>query len=290
MKWILPLSKGVLFLLTSSATKSLAQCAARLLTLSFAFGYRIRQVSAASATRGQHPWYREFWFIELCISISVLLVMIVLQLEIVKAKDREMTRVIEEKTADLKKTNETLSRLTFVDSLTNLANRRAFDEVLDKEIARMIRGKTTLSLVIFDVDDFKMLNDSQGHQKGDECLMRLAAEIKRSARRPADLAARIGGEEFALILPDSTDAWQVAESTRMAIVDLKLPNPASPTSPFITISAGVVTTYVESAKSLIAAADRALYNAKRAGKNCVVVDAIDSDVSDTQESEQTASR
>ena len=110
-----------------------------------------------------------------------------------------------EKTADLRRVNEDLSRLSSLDSLTGLANRRVFDETLKVECARLQRIGSAVSLVILDVDHFKALNDSEGHQRGDEYLKLVGSELRRLAKRQIDLAARYGGEEFAVILPE-TDA------------------------------------------------------------------------------------
>jgi diguanylate cyclase (GGDEF)-like protein len=128
--------------------------------------------------------------------------------------------------------------------------------------------------VILDADLFKALNDSAGHQWGDTCLVMLAAELGKVARRPTDLAARIGGEEFALLLPDtdSAGAREIAETARLAISGLKLKHPASSVAPWLTISAGVATAtlgVLNTEKELVAAADHALYEAKGSGRNCV---------------------
>jgi diguanylate cyclase (GGDEF)-like protein len=133
-----------------------------------------------------------------------------------------------------------------------------------------------LSLISLDVDHFKALNDSEGHQRGDECLVLLGSELTRIAKRRIDLAARVGGEEFALILPMtcSADALQVAESLRAGVEMLKLPHPNSPVMPFLTISLGVATAtndILTTPEKLTAAADQALYRAKRGGRNMVVV-------------------
>jgi diguanylate cyclase (GGDEF)-like protein len=131
--------------------------------------------------------------------------------------------------------------------------------------------------VILDIDHFKALNDSEGHQRGDEYLKSVGAELKRLAKRQIDVAARYGGEEFALILPETgaVGAARVAESVRLAIASLELPHPASPVAPFLTVSVGVATSRLEwhsSPEALVAAADQALYGAKRSGRNRVTVD------------------
>ena len=134
----------------------------------------------------------------------------------------------------------------------------------------------SLSLLTIDVDHFKALNDSKGHARGDEYLVLLGAELAKLARREIDVAARCGGEEFAIILPITTsaDAVRKAELARQAIASLKLPHPTSPVAPFLTISVGVATATNEcraTRKELVEAADQALYAAKAAGRNRVCV-------------------
>jgi diguanylate cyclase (GGDEF)-like protein len=223
------------------------------------------------------PWYRTRWFIALCALILLSLVLVVLRLRGVSARnrERELIRLVEEKTADLQRTNEKLSRLSYTDALTGLANRRIFDQTLEKECARMTRTGSPLSLIIFDADQFKALNDSCGHQQGDEYLTALGRVLAENAKRPADLAARIGGEEFALVLPetDAASARHIAEMVRLAVAGLGLPHPASLVAKHLTISGGVATATLQgwsSPAKLIAAADRALYEAKGAGRNRVI--------------------
>jgi diguanylate cyclase (GGDEF)-like protein len=222
------------------------------------------------------PLYLSWWAILLYFLIPTAIVLMVLRLREMGARnrERELRRLVEEKTNDLKLANEELSKLSFTDALTGLANRRDFDHALRREYARSRRTGAPLSLVILDADQFKALNDSAGHQWGDTCLTMLAAELGKLARRPTDLAARYGGEEFALLLPDTdlAGAFEIAEMARLAIAGLKLKHPASTISPWLTMSAGVATaTHGEhnSEELLIAAADQALYDAKRGGRNRV---------------------
>jgi diguanylate cyclase (GGDEF)-like protein len=222
------------------------------------------------------PWYSTWWFAILCAFIPLSLVAGALRLRFLGAKrrERELVKLVEEKTADLRRANEELSRLSFTDSLTGLANRRVFDQTLDKECARLLRSDSALSLLSIDVDHFKALNDSEGHQRGDEYLILLGAELKRLCRRQVDLVARCGGEEFAMILvaTGTPEAAQFADSLRLAIADMRLPHPASPVAPWLTVSVGVATATRESLcsrETLVGAADRALYAAKRSGRNRV---------------------
>jgi diguanylate cyclase (GGDEF)-like protein len=205
----------------------------------------------------------------------------------IRARERELLRLVEEKTADLQRANEELLRLSSTDSLTGLANRRTFDRILKKECARIRRSTAQLSLVLFDVDHFKALNDSLGHQRGDVCLAMLAAEMERIARRSVDLAARFGGEEFAMILPNTTaeGALLIAETVRQAFADLNLEHPASPIASYLTVSAGVATASRDLRplpEELIAAADQALYAAKHRGRNRIIVaDPVPAEITDS---------
>jgi len=224
------------------------------------------------------PWYRTWWFVGLCGLIPVSVVLIVLRLRIREAqrREQELQRIVEAKTADLRRVNEELLRLSSVDSLTGLANRRVFDHTLRLECSRLKRSDASVSLLMIDIDHFKPLNDSEGHQRGDEYLKLVGAELKRIAKRPTDLAARYGGEEFAVILPETSasGAAQFADMVLSAIAGLKLPHPASEVAPFLTVSVGVAMATPEwrtSPEELLAAADQALYAAKRSGRNRVKV-------------------
>ena len=224
------------------------------------------------------PWYWSWWFIGVCMLIPLSGAGAVLRFRMIRAqrKVRELAQLVEEKTVDLRRANAELQRLSSTDSLTGLANRRAFDYALEMECARLQRSGTAVSLLMIDVDHFKAMNDSQGHQRGDECLMEVATELTSLIKRQIDLVARYGGEEFAVILPATSagDAERLGESTRLAILALKLPNPASLVAPFLTVSVGVATATVEGWKTpeeLVAAADEALYSAKRSGRNRAVV-------------------
>jgi diguanylate cyclase (GGDEF)-like protein len=222
------------------------------------------------------PLYLSWWAVLLYLAIPAAGVFLVSRLREISARHRErdLRQLVEARTNDLWQANEELSRLSYTDSLTGLSNRRVFDETLARECARLQRAGMYLSLVMMDADLFKALNDSAGHQWGDTCLAMLAAELGKVARRPTDLAARVGGEEFALLLPDtdSSGACEIAEAARLAISGLKLKHPASSVAPWLTISAGVATATLgmwNTEKELVAAADRALYEAKGSGRDCV---------------------
>ncbi len=167
--------------------------------------------------------------------------------------------------------NRELGRLAGIDQLTQLANRRSFDQVLAREWRRGGRNGLTLSLVLIDLDYFKRYNDSLGHLEGDGCLQRVAAALAGMLRRPADLVARFGGEEFAIILPetDSDGAQRIAAQVVEAIQALAIPHPDAPLGR-VSVSVGCGTTIPNprlAPSRLFAAADEALYEAKHTGRN-----------------------
>jgi adenylate cyclase len=169
-----------------------------------------------------------------------------------------------------------LQTLSQVDELTQLANRRSFQEHLVQEWQRGMRSHTPLSLIICDVDYFKLYNDAYGHPQGDECLRQVARAIGQSVRRPDDLAVRYGGEEFVILLPNTTSegAQQVAKDAAENVFALKLDHKASQVSPYVSISLGVTTITPEpdvAISTLVDTADLGLYEAKRRGRNQMVV-------------------
>ncbi len=172
----------------------------------------------------------------------------------------------------LEELNMQLLKLANLDGLTELANRRHFDERFADEWLRAMRNRRPLTLVMFDVDWFKQYNDKFGHLEGDECLKRIADATQKIVCRPSDTVARYGGEEFIILLPetDSTGARQVAEKIRAEIESLHMPNPDSTVCPYVTISLGVTTvipTASANPDTYIKLVDDALYRAKNAGRN-----------------------
>ncbi len=170
--------------------------------------------------------------------------------------------------------NQALQRLATSDGLTQIANRRRFDEYLDQEWRRMVREKAPLSLILCDVDFFKTYNDTYGHQAGDKCLQQVAKALSLCVSRPADLVARYGGEEFAVILPNTNaeGAVQIAEKVRFKIKALEIAHANSQVSTCLTLSLGVasiVPSHESSPAMLISAADQALYQAKAEGRDAV---------------------
>lgn len=186
------------------------------------------------------------------------------------ARERELLVVSKQ----LASANEALQRLSMEDGLTGIANRRHLDDYLDREWRRAIRNRAPLSLVMVDIDHFKNYNDAYGHAAGDEALIKVAHAMGGSLRRAGDLVTRCGGEEFAVVLPETSleHAGRVAETVRVAVEALGIPHRASPIAPGVTISVGVATTIPErdsSAAALLGTADAALYRSKSTGRNRV---------------------
>jgi diguanylate cyclase (GGDEF)-like protein/PAS domain S-box-containing protein len=171
---------------------------------------------------------------------------------------------------------ERLAALARTDGLTGLPNRRSFDEALAVEWRRARRGAQPLSLLLLDIDRFKLFNDTYGHPAGDACLRQVAGAIAAAVGRPADLVARYGGEEIVLLLPETpaAGAAAVAEQVRATVEGLGLPHAGNDPAGVVTASLGAATAIPgaeEAPEALLAAADAALYRAKRAGRNQVAV-------------------
>jgi two-component system chemotaxis family response regulator WspR len=172
---------------------------------------------------------------------------------------------------DLEAANSELARLSVLDALTGLSNRRGFDTALNDAWRRARRDVTPLSVVLFDVDWFKRYNDRYGHPAGDEVLRKVGAALGGAVRRSGDHAARYGGEEFALILPNTPieGAMTVAEGACRAVRALAIPHADADATGHVTLSAGVASAMCAEigAEQLVQQADAALYAAKRAGRN-----------------------
>lgn len=176
----------------------------------------------------------------------------------------------------LERANVALERIARIDELTQVANRRSFDEALVREWQRSTREQAPLSLVMCDIDCFKNYNDLYGHQAGDDCLRQVAQALADCVNRSSDLAARYGGEEFVFLLPQTSleGAREIAEKARQGIEGLGLKHEASVVRPTVTLSLGVATvvpTMSGEPEVLIKIADEALYRAKEAGRNRVEV-------------------
>ncbi|RQD74838.1 PleD family two-component system response regulator [Desulfonatronospira sp. MSAO_Bac3] len=176
---------------------------------------------------------------------------------------------------NLKIKTDMLEKLSMQDGLTEIPNRRFFEENLAREWSRCMRNGLPLSLLIMDIDNFKPYNDNYGHGAGDDCLKKVANVIKNTLSRPTDLAARYGGEEFVVLLPEThaAGALHVAEELRAAVQGLGITHEHSPTASVVTISVGTSTHSAESPmknkEQLLQLADEALYQAKESGRNRV---------------------
>jgi len=198
-----------------------------------------------------------------------------LQLQI-KAMERiyRMRQKLKSAQEDLLLANEKYRHLSLFDELTGLANRRNFDRTLEKEFNLAKRNKKPLSVVLCDIDFFKIYNDTYGHQKGDDCLRLVSKALSDAVNRPADLVCRYGGEEFTFILP-STDlkgAREFAERVRLAVSELKIKHEGAKDAPYVSLSLGVSTYNGQFSKGeeITKQADTALYQAKESGRNKVV--------------------
>ena len=191
-----------------------------------------------------------------------------------ESRERKLSRLVAERTAELAEANRELQDLANSDGLTKIGNRRRFESFLTDEWHRAIRFQTSISLLLLDIDHFKLYNDSYGHQAGDDCLQVVARTLASTIKRPTDLVARFGGEEFAVVLggTDAAGAKQIASEIIARIGDLRIPHRLSETAKILTISVGISTiepSLESSHIELIREADRALYQAKANGRNQV---------------------
>lgn len=259
----------------SSEERSLIDHVVRIISFDHASNFPIIAVVAVGQDEVMHDWLSAS-----IVQTSVVLVMCAL----VIAGGRILLRAVRRRehaegrlrlTRDaLAHANEQLGHLARDDGLTGIPNRRFFDMRLTRLFGHAQRNKQALAVVMVDVDNFKNFNDRYGHVAGDECLRRLAKAVRSAVQRPEDLVARYGGEELALLLPDtdSEGARHVAEKARMAVLELQIPHAGSK-SGFVTISLGVGVmspTPEDSSQTLVTVADRALYQAKERGRNQVV--------------------
>lgn len=211
-------------------------------------------------------------FVEIISGVIIVLTLTFLGLYIFRPLAN--TLVIER--SQLENANQELSILSSVDGLTGIANRRHFDQFLEQLWLQSARNRKPVGLIICDIDFFKGYNDTYGHLQGDECLKQVAASLKNSLKRQGDFVARYGGEEFVVVLPDSDveGAIKVAETLRTNVESLGIPHRLSSITPKVTISLGVAIGHANSSdtpKTLIEAADAALYQAKQNGRNRFIV-------------------
>lgn len=189
-------------------------------------------------------------------------------------RGRELTRTLVERNEELQAARTEAARLSSLDGLTQLATQQYFLEFLENEWRRSLREVTPVSLIMIDLDHFKAYNDQLGHEAGDDCLKRVAGAARATVGRPGDVVARYGGEEFVVVLGRTHSAGAATLATKLhaAVEALKLPHPASPVGNHVTISLGVATAVPSRGATwqeieLIAAAERALADAKHKGRN-----------------------
>ena len=180
---------------------------------------------------------------------------------------------------ELKRRGDLLETLSMRDGLTGIANRRRFDECLERAWRHGMRCATPLSVIMADIDDFKAYNDAYGHMAGDVCLKNVARALAGVLRRPGELAARFGGEEFAMVLEDTSlaGAQHLAEAMRLTVRALDMAHAGSRAAPIVTVSLGVASVVPVgglSPEALLHSADRMLYQAKQAGRDRVAADCL----------------
>ncbi len=183
-----------------------------------------------------------------------------------------LEETVESRTVELTAANQKLKYLSLTDGLTNIANRRYFDELIHKEWQRALRKASPIALIMVDIDYFKLFNDSYGHQSGDECLKKVAMALNVEMKRSGDFVARYGGEEFAVVLPDTelAGALAIAENMSRNVANLQIEHADSDVSDHVTISLGVTSVIpVQNLDvgCLVQQADKALYAAKEQGRN-----------------------
>ena len=187
-----------------------------------------------------------------------------------------LARRVDKKNTELLVANAKLEKLSRIDPLTGLPNRRAFDEVYNREFSNAVHLQQSLVIMILDLDFFKQYNDTYGHIAGDNCLQNISSVFNKVIRCDMDFAARFGGEEFIVLLHDMDEegAEKVAKNIQRHINDLNIPHTTSTVSSHVTVSIGVVIAHPDSQTdpaALLNRADQALYQAKNSGRNRIVV-------------------
>jgi diguanylate cyclase (GGDEF)-like protein len=184
------------------------------------------------------------------------------------------TKLLVKMREEVKRQRDLLDNISKIDGLTNIPNRRRFDEYMDLQWQNALRSGSPMSIIMLDIDHFKAYNDFYGHGSGDECLKKVAKRLSEIIKRPNDMIARYGGEEFVCLLPatDLEGAKNLADDMRKGIISLSIPHEKSKTAEYVTISLGVssMTPTKESIPTeLLKSADKALYEAKNSNRNCV---------------------
>jgi diguanylate cyclase (GGDEF)-like protein len=219
------------------------------------------------------PLYARWWAFAGYAALLVLVALVVLRLRDRRLLKAQVAQLHDQRTR-LEDDNRLLGRMSITDPLTNIYNRRYFDWRISDSWTRAQRSGWSLSLLIIDIDYFKLFNDSYGHPEGDAALREVARVITERVSRASDVVARYGGEEFAVLLHgvDDPGAGRVAENIRRSVEEVRIPHDASAVSDVLTVSIGICTVRPEaggSAKTLLAGADRALYEGKQAGRNTI---------------------
>jgi diguanylate cyclase (GGDEF)-like protein len=189
-----------------------------------------------------------------------------------KEREREMLEMAEK----LDAANKQLTRMSYLDGLTSVPNRRYFEEFFTREWKNAVRVSGSISLIMLDIDCFKAYNDTYGHLNGDDCLKKIATTLSKTLKRPRDFLCRYGGEEFIAVLPDTDEkgALKVANRFLRETEKLKIAHKTSSAGKNVTISIGVATAKPgrkDKAISLVNRVDEALYQAKQSGRDCVKV-------------------
>ena len=229
------------------------------------------------------PYHKTKFIILMVLSFTVILTIILFTFLLsIEKKSREklkkayhhLEEKVEERTIELALLNKKLQKLSYIDGLTSIANRRKFNDILELEWNHAQRSCQNLSMVLMDIDFFKQYNDFYGHIEGDNCLKTVAKTLNSLFKRKIDLFARYGGEEFVLLLPNTSlqDATVLAEKCKRAVLQLKIAHKSSNVHSIVTISLGVASMIPKEEKnpsSLIEKADKLLYKAKNSGRNTV---------------------
>lgn len=246
-------------------------------------GYWTQKPVAISFYLAPYFYQTGYFYVFLFSLIIMIIVGSLLQrIRRIRLREKILEKLVSDRSAELlsvtrklEQTNLELQRLSTIDSLTGVANRRQFDEFLSAEWKRSVELSSPLSLLMIDIDYFKRFNDTYGHQSGDDCLRRVALTIQSHFSRPGDLTARYGGEEFVVVLFNTNHhgARRSAERVRKNIEGLNIPHAGLPHKPgTVTVSIGVATTIPDKRMKydyLIAEADKALYQAKASGRNII---------------------